>query len=29
MIAAVTFDADGALWDFERVMREALPRPPG
>jgi FMN hydrolase / 5-amino-6-(5-phospho-D-ribitylamino)uracil phosphatase len=24
MIAAVTFDADGTLWDFERVMREAL-----
>jgi len=24
VIAAVTFDADGTLWDFERVMREAL-----
>src|SRR5438874_1767434 len=24
MIVAVTFDADGTLWDFERVMREAL-----
>jgi len=24
VIAAVTFDADGTLWDFERVMHEAL-----
>lgn len=24
MIRAVTFDADGTLWDFERAMREAL-----
>jgi 2-haloalkanoic acid dehalogenase type II len=24
VIKAVTFDADGTLWDFERVMRESL-----
>src|SRR5688572_3234578 len=24
MIRAVTFDADGTLWDFERAMREGL-----
>lgn len=26
MIHAISFDADGTLWDFERVMRQALAR---
>jgi phosphoglycolate phosphatase-like HAD superfamily hydrolase len=24
MVGAVSFDADGTLWDFDRVMRRAL-----